>query len=98
MLGDTRLFEIEKFQETSFNLYVTNYVLTTDLTSVTSSLSAPGCSNSFLSTNVNGIEQANGKIGFVIDTSTLHIGCEIRVYAELALFPTLFAFSDTRVI
>ena len=71
--------------------------MTTDLTSVTSTLSAPGC-NSFLSTNVNGFEQANGKIGFAIDTSTLQAGCQIRVYAELEMFPTLFEFSDIRVI
>ena len=76
---------------------MTNYILTTDLTSVTSVLSAPGC-NSFLTTNVNGIEQANGKIGFVVDTSTLLVGCDVRVYAELAMFSTIFAYSDTRVI
>ena len=100
MIDENRLFEVEIFYESSFNLFVTNYLLTTDLTSlsstplaVTSTPLSPGC-GTFLNTNVIGTLQTNGKIGFVIDTSSLQSPCYIRVYAELSIFPTIFAFTS----
>ena len=91
-IGDTRLFEIDQFSETLFGLEVINYILTTDLTSTSSALLSPGCS-SFVNANVAGTLQSNGKIGFVIETTSLQSPCEVRVYAELALFSTIYKFT-----
>ena len=54
-LGETRLFEIDQFLETTLDLPANNYTLTTDLDSKTSDFKAPGCS-SFLTSNVKGYQ------------------------------------------
>ena len=98
MITSSRLFEIDKFTETKFNLYATNYILSTDMTSTTSVPVATTNCGSFLTSNIAGSELSNGKIGFVVDTSSLQSPCQVRVYSEVQDFPEIFTFSSLTYI